>query len=255
MKPIYSSIPVELCIYGLINSKVNHIKLLVYLKHIASGHVKQDTSLYKFWASDLGVSERWIREAISWMIKEKWITVNGKMKSLRVVSYYQICRQLKFTCNLSAKFDGSDFEEFKNFCCAVALTFFLRRKNYIDKNRRPVSKMADTRKSRNRNLKGYIELPIRYFATCLGVSVSTANNFKISARNSGMVSVKRQIVTITDFEGKCLQKNVSSVFFKSDKGFAGRLRIGKKYLKCVESDLIKSNIVCTKKCFKNGEKL
>ena len=256
MKPIYSSIPVELCIYGLTKSKINHLKLLVYLKHIASGHIRMDPSLYKCWAVDLQVSERWIRDAIAWMIKQRWITINNRKKSLRIVSYLQICRGLNFKCNLAAKFDGDDFVAFKAFCCAAAMTYWLRRKNWMDKNRRSVSQMADTSKSRNQPQKGFSTLPIRYFAKCMEVSSTTANNFKKLAKSSGYISVKRQINKLTDSGDKPFSKEIL-VFFKTvaDSEACGRLRTGKKYLKIVDSDLIRSNIVCSKKSFKNGEKM
>ncbi len=254
MKPIYSSIPVELCKYALTESKPNHLKLLVYLKHVASGHVRMDTSLYKYWAVDLNVSERWIRDAIVWMIKNKWISVNNKKQSLRIVSYLQICRRLNLKCNLAAKFDGYELSTFKSFCCAVSLAYFIRRKNYVDKNRRSVSKMADTRKSRNRNPKGYSTLPVRYFAKCLGVSASTANNYKKLAERSRFISVKRQITNFTNSGDVKITKDLLPVLMH-DEDAIGRLRIGRKYLKFVDCDLIKLNIICGRKCFRNGEKM
>ena len=125
----------------------------------------------------------------------------------------------------------------------------------MDKNRRSVSKMADTSKNRNRNPEGYSTLPVRYFAQCLGVSAATANNFKKCAQASGWISVKRQIASLYDSADNQICKDAYCVFLHAESGITPILQIKKKYLKIVECDLIKSNIVCGKKRFKNGEKM
>jgi hypothetical protein len=115
--------------------------------------------------------------------------------------------------------------------------------------------MADTSKNRNRSPKGYSTLPIRYFAKCLGISESSANNYKKLAQSSGWIIVKRQITIIKDLKGKPLNKDL--LFFAKSviNEDAGKLRVGSKFLKKVDCDLIKSNVICARKCFKNGEKI
>lgn len=252
---IYSSIPVELCIYSLTKSKVNHLKLLIYLKHISTGRVSNDTTQYKMWANDIEVSSRFVREAIRWMIKEKWITVNSKRNELRITSYFQICRRLKFKCHLAAKFDGDDFSKLRSFCAAAATTYYIRRKNWTDRKRRAVSKMGDTITTRNSNRKGYSTLPVRYLARCLGVSASCANNYKMLAKKNGWLTVKRNVTSIKDNSDKPIACDVFDVFVSNDELNKGRFRRGLKHLKVVDSDLIRSNVICTTKRFKRGEKL
>ena len=255
MKSIYSSIPVELCIYGLTHQKINHLKLLVYLKCFTNGKAQISTAKRNAWACDIGVSEKWIISAIKWMIREKWITINSKKNEYRITSYFKICRRLQLTCNLAAKFEAEDFRGFRGFCCAVGLTYFLRRKKWIDRNGRSVSKMDDTSTNRNPSKKGYVTLPIRYFAKCLGVSVSSANNFKKLAESSGWIKVKPQIAKLLAHGDKPITKDGYEVFAYAEGKIVGRLRRGTKYLKIVEADLIKSSVICSKKRFKNGEKL
>ena len=102
MKATYTSIPVDLCQYALINNRVNHLKLFLYLKTTSSGHISmKNYNLYSAWASDLELSERTIRNLFKWLIKNKWLTVNSKRVSYRIISYKQLNR----------KFIGIDISE------------------------------------------------------------------------------------------------------------------------------------------------
>ncbi|MBC5835057.1 hypothetical protein G6N05_11970 [Flavobacterium sp. F372] len=251
MKPIYTTIPVKLCEYSLVNRITTHLMTFAYLKHISSGHVRFDTSLYKVWASDMDVSERTVRNSVNWLIKNKWITVNSKKKSLRIISYLQLCKKLNLCRKLATIFEPEDFSKFQNFCCAVVFTYYLKKKEWSDKKRRSVSIMEDTSMNRNFYLKDFKTLPIRYLAKCLGVSISTANNYKKNGIQANLLTVKRQVITMTDKEGVKLSKDLISTFKYEDKNITGRLRTGKKYLKRVESDLIKTEIIFKRKVYKH----
>lgn len=254
MIPIYTSIPVELCKYALINRKTNHLMLFVYLKHISSGHLRFDTSLYKVWATDLNISERTVRDCITWLIKNKWITVNSKRKSLRIINYCQLCKKLYLSRKLSCIYEPEDFSKFINFCCAVVITYHLNAKYWMDRKRRSVFKMGNTSKNRNSYSNGFKTLPVRYLAKCLDVSNTTANNYKKMAIESNFLTVKSQVNIVTDNMGQKLTKELISAFKYEEKSITGRLRVGKKYLKFVEPDLIKSEIIFKRKVYKHKEK-
>jgi len=248
MKPIYTTIPVDLCEYALVSRKTNHLLLFVYLKHIASGHVRFDTSLYKHWATDLGVSERTVRNCIKWLIKSKWITVNNTKKSLRIISYKQLNEKLGLQGNSAVIYEPDDFSGFNEYCCGVAITKIFRLIRWMNR-KRSVSKMADTSTSRSKSSKGYQSIPLKRLAKSLKVSSSTANNYKVKAKDAGYIETKRQITTITDIKGnKVLKENLSVCRYVLGN-VAGRLRAGTKFLKFVEADLIKSNMKFKKKCF------
>ena len=255
MKPIYTTIPVELCKYALLNRKTNHLMLYVYFKHIASGHLRFDTSLYKVWATDLNLSEKTIRTCVDWLIKNKWIAVNGKLKSLRIISYSQLCSNLDLCRKLSAIYEPEDFSKFINFCCAVVFTYYLNLKNWADKKRRSVFIMGNTSTNRNFYPKDFKTLPIRYFAKCLNVSIATANNYKKMAMNINLLTVKSQVLNYTSEDGTKLPKELICIFQHEDKNITGRLRVGKKYLKRVEADLIKSDLKLKRKVYKYMEKI
>ena len=224
--------------------------LFVYLKHISSGHLRFDTSLYKGWATDLNISERTVRNCITWLIKNKWITVNNKRKSLRIIQYSQLCRKLDLSRKLSCIYEPEDFSKFINFCCAVVITYYLNSKYWMDRKRRSVFKMGNTSTNRNSYSNSFKTLPIRYLAKCLDVCNATANNYKKMAVEANFLTVKNQVNIITDVNGVKLSKELITVFKHEEKSVTGRLRLGKKYLKFVEADLIKSDIILKRKVYK-----
>lgn len=248
MKPIYTTIPVDLCEYALVSRKINHLLLFVYLKHISSGHVRFDTSLYKHWATDLGVSEKTIRSCIKWLIKKRWITVNNKRGTLRIISYKQLKRKLGLKGKSAIIYEPDDFSGFSKFCCGVAVTKNFRLIRWMNR-KRSVSKMADTSTSRSKSSKGFQPIPLKRLAKSLKVSSSTANNYKNKAKEAGFIETKRQVTTLTDTnEGKILKENLYVCKYVLGN-VAGRLRSGTKFLKIVEADLIRSNMKFKKKCF------
>ncbi|MBT0572676.1 hypothetical protein PG294_09445 [Riemerella anatipestifer] len=208
MKPIYTTIPVDLCEYALVSRKINHLLLFVYLKHISSGHVRFDTSLYKYWATDLGVSEKTIRSCIKWLIKKKWITVNNKRNTLRIISYGQLKRKLRLKGKSAIIYEPDDFSGFSKFCCGVAVTKIFRLIRWMNR-KRSVSKMAYTSTSRSKSSKGFQPIPLKRLAKSLKVSNSTANNYKKKAKEAGFIETKRQVTTLTDTnDDKILKENL-----------------------------------------------
>jgi hypothetical protein len=223
------------------------MKLYLYLKNISDGYVSFDSSLYESWATDIGCSKRWVHNGINWLIKNKWITVNSKRKSLHIVSYEKLCKLLSVFNKVAGIYEPEDFISFDSYCIAIVITFHIRRKAWMDRKRRPVSNMGDATTSRNFYPKGFKTLPIRYLSKCLNVSETTANNYKQKAANAGLLEIKKQITTQIDENGQKLSKDKILVYQQVEDENSGRFRIGRKYLKLVEADLIKSHIIIKSK--------
>lgn len=247
MKRLHTTIPVQLCEYVLLNGKSNHFALYLYLKHNSDGYIGFDSSQYKHWAVDLNKSERWIRSAMKWLIKNKWITVNSNRKVLNIISYKNLCRKLKIYATSGAIYEQEDFSDLKGFLCAVVIIYHLRKKRWMEKKGWSVFKMGYAKTNHLIFPKGFHSMPISYIAKCLEVSQSTANNFKKAAEKSGYIDVKRQITTLTDDKGEKISKDLLYLIRKTNPQFGKRLRVGKKYLKLVESDLIKPEVKLKRK--------
>lgn len=254
MKPIYTTIPVGLCEYALLNKKVNHLKLYIYLKHTSEGYIPHDPQLYKYWATDIECSKRWVYQGLQWLIKNKWITVNSKRNVLHIIGYKQLCKKLGIHESVAVVYEPEDFSRLKEFCAGALTTYYLRKKAWMDKKRRPVSLMDDTTMSRNFYPKGFYSLPVRYLSKCIDISPSTANNYKQQALKGGFIEVKKQLITLIDNKGRKLSKDKISVYKQIEHTNCGRLRLGTKYLKIVDSDLIKSLLIMKRKRFKYDAK-
>ncbi|MFV0541364.1 MAG: hypothetical protein ACK5MZ_09035 [Aestuariibaculum sp.] len=249
----YTTLPVGICIYALRNRKVNQVKLYIYLKSIASGHIKYDSTIYDYskqWAKDLNCHPKTIKSRIDWLIKKNWITINSKSKSIRIVSYKQICAKNNIDTKRAAIFEPNHYNNFKAFCIGVAMMHFRNRKKWND--RRSVSNKtnSDTSKNRNASPKGFYPMPNLYLAKCLGVSKTTAYKFKKEAIKYGYIIRKKQKSFIYTGDNK-LRKDAMEMYAFSlclddmeDK--ARRLRKGKKYLKIIESDLVKTDSIILK---------
>lgn len=248
MKPIYTTIPVMLIKYALVNRKVNHLMLFVYFKYIASGHIKYNNDNIKVWATDINMSERWVKDALKWMLKNRWITVNSKRKSYRIISYKQLCEKLKINSTSATIYEPDDFSEFKEFCCAVVITYFIKLKNYMDKKKsQSVSSLTDTSSSWYFYSKGFCSMPISYLAKCIGVSNSTANNFKQYAINSGFIDVRKHFKPLYGSDGERLGIEHLTYAKKAYPSKSGRIRTNGKYLSLVEADIMKSEIYTKRK--------
>jgi hypothetical protein len=240
-----------LCKYAILNRKTNHLKFYIYLKVMASGHLKYDNSSYSAWASDICMSERWTKNTFKWFIKKGWVTINNKQKSLRVIGYKQLVRITNIEqCQSAVIWEEDDFENFKAFCCAGIITYYMNRKRFSDRKRLPVSIMGGTNTSSNSYPKGYYEMPLEYLASCLDVSKSSAYNFKAKAIDGKFIKRKRRIEFVTDSDGNKLPREAYEVYLKNYPEFAQRLRRGKLYLKIVFPDLLYSSLKTKRKRLK-----
>ena len=255
MKATYTSIPVDLCQYALINNRVNHLKLFLYLKTTSSGHISmKNYNLYSAWASDLELSERTIRNLFKWLIKNKWLTVNSKRVSYRIISYKQLNRKLGFTNPKCFVFE-EEFSKLKSFCSASVCTQAAKRKRYFDKiKRQSVSKLGDTSKNCN-SRRNNLELSTSYLASFLGVSKTTAHNIKKDATKFHLLEIKSQKNYLLDKLGNKIEQDKMMIFRKNNQKLSGRLRTKKGFIAVIESNLVKSNLIMKTKRFKYRENI
>ena len=92
-------------------------------------------------------------------------------------------------------------------------------------------------------------MPISYLAKYLGVSNSTANKFKKCAIKTGSIEVKRSHPIIF-INGKKLGIEHLQFYKSTFPKIAGRLRTDGKYLRIVEADIMKSEIITKRKRYK-----
>ena len=249
MVDYYTTIPVELCEYALVNRKVNHTKLYLLLKLKSSGHIKYELDIFecaKDWANELQLNYKTVLNCFKWLIKEKWITINSISKAIHIKGYPKLFTKLNFKSKTAIKYDPENFSDLKAFCCAVVIIFYRNKKRYFQKQ--SVANMERANTNCKTYPKGFYTISCNYLAKCLGVSKTTAYNFKKEAHKVGFITKKKNTVFITDDNGERYNNSHYHTYkLYRGKSNAGRIRRGRKYLKIVEADLIKSNIHLKKK--------
>lgn len=247
MKKLYTSIPVGLCQYCIYNRKVNHLKVYLYLKFTSSGHVKYTNShldVAKEIAKYLHLNEKTIKSCLNWLIQNGWITTYSNIKSLRIVSYSRLAQVYNIKTTCAVIYENETFEDLRNFCCAVLVIYYRNYKRWCDK--KSVSKKGDARLRTNKKSKGYYPLPCSYLAKCLNVSKKTAHKYKRAAMEYGHIEVRKNLKTLSIKGVQLTNEHKGSLKFIIGINL-GRVRTGKKYLKYVDADLIKSNLYMKKK--------
>lgn len=237
MKEAYTTIPIGLIKVAVVNRKLNHLKIYVFLKCISSGHLSVKANSYKIWAKEIGVSEKTLKTCLDWMLKNRWLSFNSKIQSLRVVSYRQLKQKYKKYFHTAIKFDRSNFIDFRGFCAAALIGFYRNSKKFTDRKNK-VSGVINGIPSMNTSYpKKYYDLPVRYFAECLGLSVTTAENLKKEALKFGFITVKKNCFYLEDFEGNKVSTEVLKYFGHNKKYFINSAR----GILIKGSDLIKIN--------------
>jgi len=256
MKGVYSTIPFELCEFALLQRKVNQTKLYIYLKLHSTGEIPFTDNIFdnhKVWANHINLTPKTVKKCLRWLVKKKWITINSKKKKIRVIGYNKLCNKLYIISQTAAIFEQEDYDLFKAFCCAVVIEYYARKKHWIDNNR-SASKKGGVTLNRNVSPRGYFEIPNQYLATCLGVSKTTAHNYKMEAIKANYIERKSCLRICENKMGEKVSCERYDELEKINPKYLDanlrRYRKGKKYLKFVESDAIKPYIPLKRKRIK-----
>ena len=90
----YTNIPATLCEYALVNRKINQLKLYIYLKVNCSGEISYNYKSYSKWSKELEISSKTTKSSLAWLIENKWVTVNSKKETLKIISYRKLSKKL-----------------------------------------------------------------------------------------------------------------------------------------------------------------
>lgn len=244
-----TNIPVSLCEYALINRKVNQLKLYIYLKLSCKGYIEYNqTSIHK-WSKEIGVHAKTVKSSFEWLVKNRWITVNSKRQALNIISYNRLKSRLQMKGITGVLIELStckDYEYFRALCCAIVVTYYLRRKRYFDRRSERIFGGSIT----NRNkINSFYPMPNIYLAKCIKISISTACRIKQEAESAGYIETKGDYCYLVMSNGNKISSNHFDIMRSESlkEGNPDFLRRGRKYIKKVCSDLIKSHITCKRK--------
>lgn len=246
-----TNIPVSLCEYAVVNRKINQLKLYIYLKLNSDGYIRFDKTDMKKCSETIGVNVKTVKSSLQWLVKNKWVTVNSKRQVLNVISYNRLKDKLKIRLQKGMKIELDskvDYKYFEALCCGIVITHYLKRKNYFDRQ----SECKKGRSKTNCNkMRGFHPMPNAYLASCLNVSTSKAYRIKQRAEKAGYIETKSNRVFIEKEDGSRIGiehfEFIRSATLK--EGCVDRFRKGRKYIKFVSADLIRSSLNLRRKRF------
>ncbi len=244
IKSFYTTLPIGLCKYALVNRKINQLKLYLYLKLTSSGYIRYEDNINEHitnWSIELNLDRKTVSSSFKWLIENKWITVNSISKALHIKGYSALAKKLKLIIKSSVIYEPTDFKDLKGICCASVIIYYRNKLKYFNRKNKSVVNMRLTKKNLKLLKNGSYFLPLTYIAKSLKISKSTANNFKKIALEFGFIERSRNVYTVTDSNENPILKEA---YYSCSKQILnnGRLRRGKKYLKMVGEDIISSNI-------------
>lgn len=182
------TVPVSILLYALQNKVVSQVKLYLFLKYATSGHFHFSKENVKIITDSIGwKSSKTFGANLAWLIQHKWVTVNNPRHSLRVVGYEQILRMTRKNPRSAAEMQPEDFNYFRPFAYAVAITWAMGYKWGIE--RKSALKKGSTRT----NFRPPIlyNMPLRYLAIILRVDYTTISKYKTRAKEAGYLYVNK----------------------------------------------------------------
>lgn len=183
------NVPVSLLIYALQNKKINPLKLYLYLKLVSSGHFHLcQESTEQVCAGLSWKSVKTFNHNLGWLVKHRWITVNSRTDSYRIVSYSQLQKLLKLRIRTGVIMEREDFIYFRPFIYASVITWGMKRKRRTDK--KSERKQGSSRKCFYP--PEHDKLPNRYLARILKLDHSTVSRYKSQAAQAGYLIIQKK---------------------------------------------------------------
>jgi hypothetical protein len=242
MEKAYTTIPIGVIERAIVGRKLNHLKIYIYLKCISSGHLHINSESKKAWAKEIGITTKTLENCLQWLLKNRWLSLNSKRSSLRVVSYKQLKRKYKYKFQTGVIFDRENFNDFRAFCNGALIMFCINYKKFLDKEKRvPIANNGVISMSTRSYPKTYYGLPVRFLAKFYKVSTTTAYNMKTDAEKAGFIKVKNgETVYPTCPNGQPITREaIKYLYPEYDKS---HIVITGKGVGIKTADLIKGNI-------------
>lgn len=246
---ISTSIPVSLCEYVLTHRKINQFKVYLHLKLHSNGYVNSDISMQKL-GEETGINPKTAKRCLEWLIKNKWVTINGKKEVYHIIGYKELAKKLGIKIVSGYLCEINNYKDMKALFCAVVVTQYLNRKRYFDKRQ---SGCIKGRPITNCKRNKYYPMPNSYLAKSIGVSVTTAYRYIQEAEKAGYIETKSNYRVLETEQGDKIKLENYHVILTGilNEGRPNRLKKKKNYLAWEEPTLIRSYIGFKKKGYSN----
>jgi hypothetical protein len=231
-------IPVELCKFALSQRKTSEVALWLFLKSVSSGHFLMRNELIQTIYDRLHYNtKKTLLKHLNWLIRKRWITVNGKTGSHRIISMDQLSRKYHFVSRSCGVFCIDDFDTISGFFAGTVIAYCIREKG-----------QSVHRKHGARKYCPYPFVTITKLEKFLGVPRSTAIRFKKQAISAGYIRAKHRfeklLLPVSDYNFHKKYGTEETRNFRYRRGAIWEQKL----------DMITSNIVLRKRRNYRGKK-
>jgi hypothetical protein len=206
VNPKHLSIPVSLCFYAVQNRSISNLQLFCWLKQNCNHRFTISNQLLFKAITELNITRQTFKIRLNWLLKNKWVSRNSKKNSWHLNSFSIIHHKTNFKIKKAAVWDETNFRKFNAFVVAAVLSYFAKRKAYIDKQQirlengnRPV-RMKKAHPMMNMVSRSF-NLPLNYFSNATNIPKSTIQKMKLLAKAHSFIEIKNSF-TKTDVSVK-----------------------------------------------------
>ena len=193
-------LPVFICQDALIKGYVNQLRLFVYLKLICSGHFRMKKKFVEQVCKDLNISRNSFYKYRIWLIKNKFITLNSKSGSHRIVGFSQLYWKSVYRNRYGTYMEWKDLRTFKAFAIAAVMTFVSEKIIKAQGGEEPSELnllKRSSRKNGSASLKPFI-MPVNYYAMVIAKTPKTARNHKSICTEAGYLIFENRYEQVSD---------------------------------------------------------
>ena len=175
-------IPVELCKFALSQRKTREVALWIFLKSVTSGHFLLSKELTASICDTFNYNtKKTFKKHLNWLVRKRWITINGKTGSHRIISMNQLSKNYRFVSRSCGIFNTDEFNTITGFFAGTVITYLKR-----------IRGQSAQRKHEARKYCPYPYVTNNRVAKFLRVPRSSAIRYKKKAISDGYIAAKHR---------------------------------------------------------------
>lgn len=201
MKRNFLTIPVAICEHAFQKRCIRYLQLYCWFKTKCSGHFKLNNGMKYQAYNELDICEQTLKKRIQWLLRKRWLVYNSRTGSYKIHSFKIILNRINSVNKKVVLWDYNEFSAFTSFVYAAIITYYAKRKYYLDKKSRKYVNVGDWSgakigRTSMRPVPRSYTLPVRYLCKILKCSVRTVVNMKIAASEHMFLNIKAQYVVV-----------------------------------------------------------
>lgn len=183
------NIPVQLCQWALKNKKVRELQVFLWLKLHCSGKIRINQEVLQKLTCDLGLkSVKTVKSSLTSLMDKHWVTQSKRSGYYFIKGFESIRRMERFDRRTAVEFSLSDIKKVKGFLISVVITNLIGSQK---RRERAIEREKGHSKTLVRKPPIFFPIATGALAKILGVSISTAWEYKKIARRQKFIRIRK----------------------------------------------------------------